>query len=541
MADLTGDATSKAPAGQATYTRQSSGLVREISLKSAIALNCSTIGIVYAILVGTQVPSAFPGANAVVATIIGTILLLSVYFVYGMLTRIMPRSGGEYIFITRTLHPWIGFFASVNWAIWTFTACALLAYLVPQLALSGTFAGIGVISGNDTLIQWASDVTKDGWTLAIAIPLLVLFCIAASIPIRYTMAIMRVLFWLSLIGVATCIIVLLVSSRADFVSAVKDFGGDYNTILRASSKAGYDLSPGYNLGDTLLAVPLVYLALGFGIATAYVGGEVRTGHNVATRGKVIALVLVGSLMAITFALANSRFGQGFLGGATFLFNDGDKAYVFDGPANLFFFAAMLSGSTFVTVVLGIGFIASALAISIPIFLMGSRVLFAWSFDRMVPKWVSDVDERVHSPIKANVCVLIAGIIYLLIMVFGPATVFEIILTQTAAITTFTFLFVGISAIVLPFRRKAFYEASAIRKSFLGVPVISILGVIAFAVWAYFAAGLVFTTQGGAGNQPGLIATGIVVVIAALAYPVARAINQQRGVDVTVLTRELPPE
>jgi hypothetical protein len=55
------------PAGRGVslYTRQATGLVREIGMSSNLALNISFISLPLAVLVATQAPYAFPGSNLI--------------------------------------------------------------------------------------------------------------------------------------------------------------------------------------------------------------------------------------------------------------------------------------------------------------------------------------------------------------------------------------------------------------------------------------------------------------------------------------------
>ena len=110
-----GTVTAAAPAaGSAFYTRQATGLVREISFGSNIALNVSFISLPLAVLLATQAPFAFPGASPFWVTVICALLCVFPVLMYGLFMAVMPRSGGDYVFVSRTLHPWVGFAANFN-------------------------------------------------------------------------------------------------------------------------------------------------------------------------------------------------------------------------------------------------------------------------------------------------------------------------------------------------------------------------------------------------------------------------------------------
>ena len=61
--------------GVSLYTRQATGLVREIGMSSNLALNISFISLPLAVLVATQAPYAFPGSNLIGIVIITAVLV----------------------------------------------------------------------------------------------------------------------------------------------------------------------------------------------------------------------------------------------------------------------------------------------------------------------------------------------------------------------------------------------------------------------------------------------------------------------------------
>jgi amino acid transporter len=517
------------------FTRQSSGLVRGISLSSAVILNLSFIGIVQAVLAVTLIPSSFPGASPVLAVAITAVAMLAPYFMYGLFTRLMPRSGGDYVFVSRSLGPWLGLAASVNVTLWYVAAIAYLTFLIPTAAVPTALGSIGVIADSQTMLDWSADLLKDGWTFLFAGLAIVLLFVSASLRLTWTLRITRTLFALAALGVLVCILVMLFNGRDDFVDAVAAFGGNYDDIVAAGA-----LDTGFKLGDTLLATTLAFFSLGFGIATAYTGGELRSSQQTAVRGMVYALGIAALAMIVTFALAASVLGNDFLGAATVLAGAGDEAYPFGVGSNLFFFVAMLSDSTFIAALLGIAFVSAAAALCIPVFLIASRSIFAWSFDRLVPDGLSKVNPQTRSPLRANVLVLVVAFAYLALMVFGSADFTTILFTQVLGLLG-TFMLVSLAGAVLPFRRRDLYEQGGDTRQVLGLPVLTVVSAVAFVIYAFFTVVLATEDVLAANSSVGIKALIVIAVVSLLAYPLSYFLNRSRGVDLSLANRTLPPE
>src|SRR5919198_3603515 len=145
------------------YTRQATGLVREIGLSSNVALNLSFISLPLAALVATTAPWAFPGANIVVLVVIAAVLAVIPTLLYGWLGTVMPRSGGDYVFVSRILSPLLGFVANFNITVWYVLVMSQFAPLLVSFVISPALETIGVLNGNQTLIDWATTISSKNW------------------------------------------------------------------------------------------------------------------------------------------------------------------------------------------------------------------------------------------------------------------------------------------------------------------------------------------------------------------------------------------
>ena len=530
-----------APTSPSLYTRQATGLVREISVGSNIALNVSFVSLPLAVLIATQAPFAFPGASPFWVTVFAAALCVFPVLLYALFMAVMPRSGGDYIFVSRTVDPWVGFAANFNITAWYLLVIAYFGYLLAPFGFSSAFTTLGVAADS----TWFTDAgatlaTSKNWGFVTGAITLVLVALMMSLSLHRALQIFKALFAFSLVGIVISIILLLINGRNDFVDAVGQFGGNYDKVIADAHNAGYAGGSGFDFKNTILAMPLAFASFGYAIVTAYAGGEVRSPRSSGKRAMLWSLVISGALVAVLMGLASRTFGNDFLGSATFLSNNGDEAYPFGSPSFFFFYVSMLTGSSFLIALISFSFIVAFIVALPATFLIATRSLFAWSFDRILPSRVSDVNERTRSPLVANAVVLVVTLIYLVLIVYGSSKFLEIFFTAGMA-ELLTFMVVALTAIWFPFRRRALYDASPIKRSIVGIPMLALVGVAALLVYILFFYPLATNDTLGANTTTGWVATAIIAGLGIAIYPISYLINKARGIDLRLAFKELPPE
>ena len=102
------------------FTRNATGLVREVSMWDALIMNTLGMNVaVGSVLLLQQAPAIFPGGNMVLAVVIGTVIMaFTLLWVYSEFSAAMPRSGGDYVFVSRALHPFLGWLLSWSQGVW---------------------------------------------------------------------------------------------------------------------------------------------------------------------------------------------------------------------------------------------------------------------------------------------------------------------------------------------------------------------------------------------------------------------------------------
>jgi uncharacterized membrane protein len=86
-----------------------------------------------------------------------------------------------------------------------------------------------------------------------------------------------------------------------------------------------------------------------------------------------------------------------------------------------------------------------------------------------------------------------------------------------------------------------YENSPIARSIGGLPLIAVVGVAALVIYGFFFYSLMTTDALGANSGTGKWAMVVIGLISIAIYPISYVINRQRGIDLGMTFKELPPE
>jgi amino acid transporter len=173
-------------------------------------------------------------------------------------------------------------------------------------------------------------------------------------------------------------------------------------------------------------------------------------------------------------------------------------------------------------------------------LLVSRNMFAWSFDRVVPDKLSSVDPRSRSPLWA------IGLI--LVLAIGSTAIYSFT-TWFSSLSvllglTIPLLVTAISGMVLPYRRPELVENSPYNQRVLGIPILSIVGFLAFLGFAGAIAVLLWDEGSGASlsKNPGKLELALLVFVAGVViWFIARAVRRSQGIDLDLSYKELPAQ
>ena len=139
--------TTTAPTGgnEDVFLRKASGVVRAISPTDGMFFGYMSSAGIYALVFYLFLGAgAFPHANYLLANVLSFVFFVPVFAVYSMLASSMPRSGGDYVFISRILSPAVGFAVIwVGYMIWQFFFCYFAASAIVNAVIAPMFDMIG--------------------------------------------------------------------------------------------------------------------------------------------------------------------------------------------------------------------------------------------------------------------------------------------------------------------------------------------------------------------------------------------------------------
>jgi APA family basic amino acid/polyamine antiporter len=539
--------TGAVPEARGLFVRQSSGLIREFRPFDVFVFNTLgyALGLVLAV-VPTFIAALWPEQNVLLVVTIGTVLTIFNAAMYGYLAGIMPRSGGDYVYLSRVVHPAAGFTA--NWGFtWSqFLGLGLYSAFTVNFGIAIALATLGNATGNDTLVNWSEDVSGDWPVFLIGAGILVLVLAVLSLNTRVIRNIFLIGFIPALLGTFVTLGVLFTTSKEEFVAKFNSFmveradGQTYQAILDRASNEGFSVGDATFMG-ALLALPLGYwIYIGF-TYSAYIGGEVKQASKTQPRMIMATLGFAFLVYLLAFWRYYDIVGQDFTNSVVYLDGNTDDGSGIPVSPVLNFFAGIMTDSTVLNVLMGVSFILWHALLLFVIAMICTRNIFAWSFDGVAPRKLATVGERTHAPWLAAVLITAIAIVLLALYVF---TSFFTIVVNYIVIFSVAFWMASFAAILLPYRRRDLFEQApqAVRRKIAGIPVITLLGVGNLVLFTLILIAS-FDTPAFSGPTSGRAIAFVVgiYVSGAVLYFISRAIQKRRGVDLDLLYKEIPPE
>jgi len=529
------------------FARKASGLVREFGFFDTFSFNVIgyALGLVIAIT-PFFAGALFPGANIFLILIVGTVLAVFNGLTYSLLAGAMPRSGGEYVYNGRVLHPAIGFMS--NWGFtWSqFLGIGIYTQWAVNYALAVSLTTLGYALHNTGLYNAGLFIQQPAASFIFGVIVLVTVVVVQLLGMKFLRRFLNFFFVIATLGTLITLGIFIFSSRAEFIQAFNSFmsstGGmnnAYNGIIELARTNGWTEVPA-SFWQVILALPLGYwVYIGF-TYSAYVGGEVKEPQKTQSYAILASLafgfILYMAVMGAYYAVVGTQFNNA----AAFLeYNTGVNPLPVAGVLN--FFASLLTSNTLLLVLMDISFFLWYYLLLFVMFTICVRNLFAWSFDQITPVWLTKVTQKTRSPWSATVAVGVIALILLWASIFTP--LFDYVFNYIA-IFSIAFWITSFAAILLPYRKPELFAAAPdiVRSKIAGIPLVTIAGVvnlILFSLILYSSFSLP-AFSGPVGPIAIAFLLGIYIV-GVVIYFIAAGIRRGQGVDLNLLYGEIPPE
>jgi amino acid transporter len=520
------------------FSRESSGFVRVGSPWRMLLLNVANVGVVYIMFTYWAHPAVFPQSNLLVAIPIAAAFALPFNLLYGMLSSIMPRTGSEYVFLSRTFHPAIGFMASFAAAMSQSFWVGIGGYWIAQFVLGPMFTSYGAVSGNETIASigaWASE--PDTWFIFGT----VFIVLMAALNIRGLRAYLKFQDINWVIGAVTGIVLLaifLFASTAAFQAGFDRYAAatgvpGYQATLDMAAANG--MPTGITLTDTLGIIPIIWL---IAWASTYVGGEVRTPTKTQLRATVGGMLLYAGIAWVLFFAISTAVTVDFNQALAWLSYNPPADTTVEAYPVFMLYAGVLIDNLPLFLLVAAGLVVWSYLWIPSAMIIATRAMFAWSFDRIAPAKLSDVHPRYNSPWVAVIVVSVIGEAFLILYHIG---VFKFLTPALAYYVVFWL--VSLCGLLFPYleRTRPLLEQSAVNWRIAGIPVMSICGAVGLL---YFSIGLYFMLTNDLlflNTPEQLVTTALQFIVPLVIFFVARAYRRRQGLPIDAAFREIPPE
>jgi amino acid transporter len=578
-----------------SFPKSTSGLVRGIGPITAIFVTIAfTVGWgwqwrVFEFAGVSPLPENlwFAGISpGVMAFLITGIVVMIMTLGYSILISAMPRSGGGYVAISRIVSPLAAFIGAWYEFFVVTTSFGIIAVVVFEETFGSPW-GVGPALGG--IIPVVAGYNYISY-LVEGLLLVVLFTAIVILGLRITSYVLQLLVWvpavltlyvLFLLGLAIVNPTTLQNGISSWAQGYGISGVTADTYVKAALAQGLDSA---SVSDYWTAVSVSLLGAYFAYigyaANTFVAGEIKDPERNLPKVLLLApviIVVIYVVMAAFGTYAAASVGRTTLpNGHVWSFFDA-YSYLAYGAGSLTqagvpnFWVTIPSLAAMVAAGAGLGslnFLLLAFLIlwmvnDLPAMaLVGSRILFAMSLDRVLPNSLSKVNGKFNSPVYATMLVGIVAVLGILgetcivcqggtwylggsIGNFVSNLIYDGFY-QTDIMDAIFFSLFSLAVVLFPFRLRRVFEKAAFKPAGkLGVVTIGLAGLIGnlSIAWAILtspqdAYNIFAPTSDNWFSIEFTVALG---VIGALIYAYYRHGPPSREVDYSTIFSEIPPE
>ncbi|BDR93358.1 APC family permease [Vulcanisaeta souniana] len=514
------------------FLRESTGLVREIGPWAALLMNTAFMAFQSGFILLVSSMFNFPRGNPITAIIIGAALFLPFTILLNRVGVTYYRTASDYVFVTRNLHPSIGFASMFMFIIdqmffnAVLTSLGIITGLAPAVMAMGISDRSAVLTGLGNALM--NDPLMIFLTSAMILMILILINALSAKAGKYLASA------ISLFGIATYVltIILFYAYTPQIINAINLV---VPNLLNQATVVSRELPSYGSITDTIYLIPYLAYVFPFVNFILSVGGEVR-------RGSAIPLAVFGTYVISTLFLAfgvwavMASLGTSALNGLFAIYYGVASGTSWPSSLPPPYPQALLILAVRNPVfqwLLAIGSFTWYINVVSVLVIQIARYLLALSFDRVLPSIFAYVSPRTRTPVIAHVTDLAITLIIMYLYNFSVVPLLSATMDVSTLVTIFMyFMIITITAIALGLRSRKMGTA--------------LLGMYTTALFSWIAYEEIVNPMDYLFVQSiniyiigffvAIFLTGLVIYYVMRLYRLSR-----EGIDINVLFREIPPE
>ncbi|MGC8599996.1 MAG: amino acid permease [Nitrososphaeria archaeon] len=435
--------------------RKASGLKKAMKISDVLMYDTLTISffsMMWFLLYAFQ-PVAFPDGSI----LIGMLALLAVsipfFYSYYALSRELPLAGGDYVFQSKMINPGVGFVTTfTGWVLWQLFFLAWFGYYIVDVLLIPLIYYFGPNPEAISLISSPYSI------FALTAVLFVLAFVLVARGLELYVKAQKLLFVLMVLGGASAIVITVLHPA-------------YSVYVNVPRNAK-------SVMDTLGTWSLGWGALGYGMWSVLNNEEISGVRN----KKYFLAMAASAIINVVFVIAlweglKSSLGYYYIRSVSQEWFSGNLNGIYSVVGGPYYTAMMINikPNPVLFFLLVAGAAASMFQVMVAIMIGASRVILSQALDGILPRSLSVVSDRTHSPVPAAAFGLTVSLVWLYLIVFVP-TVGPYFVSVVFA-TQITWMFTMLAGIIMGFRKRS-----------SGIIVSSVAGLIlnAFIAFLYIA-------------------------------------------------------
>ena len=540
-----------------TFAREATGLVREASWFDVFMYNEAGMGFAGSSIMFAVWGFIYIGGDFWTLWAVSIACSIPILLTYYLLSASMPRTGADYIYSSRLLHPSVGVITAgfLGWA----APLANIGYAASGWVTAGLtplLAYLSLTTGDANLGNIANYLTTPIPVFIIAaLTTVVLALILSLTGIKRYFQIQNVLVGVSIFASFVMMAVALTTTHGQFVSAFNSIAAKYGTsyadILAKATQSGWT-SPPETARQAIFLVPYILSGTWWASQSASFSGEIKKIKTSQLYGMLGSIFVFTAVFFVNYILVINMVGYDFAAAMGY--------FAFTNPAAVsvpvllpfpgIFYYGLASNNTLLAVIISLGPICALLIMTGWCIMIFSRYLFAMSFDRVLPESISAISEKFHSPVKSVALATALSVVFLAVVeglsqVSSAATYVYYVGASSNVLIQISAFIASLALALFPYLHKELYEqVFPFKRKLAGIPVATWTGIATMAVIVYsldiwFLQPFSVLVYGGFPE----VAYGCVVwaVILFVFYLAIKAYRSRQGIDLSLIFKEIPPE